>query len=1430
MKACLWFCTSFALLASISPSEAMYDPTLSPEGALCARFQALIPLFQKAVEAAQRAPYEAFDYAHTLGQLDQSADFFPPTPYSRFLHWARVIEGFHLYAKVDLPQEALTQMTAVLEGTESVPSLRSVLGRLADLAPHASEQSSEMLFLLGLSSTVPEEAPVKVSLPEVMAYLSASFFDLWKDYVTWKEPPSKPVGQETQNGEADYKKDETAGASNLNPSTEEAVLKAPLGLFADLLEFKVSAEEGGLTDAVQAALGAPLGTLEDQTPTTLFGKAILVQKILACVLKGAPAHYPRLHHLLTHPQCSVQAALAETKVLLHSPGAIPPRHTVANRLDKIHGFWKTDLLERLSHQKDYWPVSCQVPSLQDRLTTLYNQIADLLPFFSSLQDRERALALMEALSPISGACPLTHFSGALIMLERLIRIPSQVVDGLTMQVWCKVIGNANDTTSRTLFGILNEVGKIITEFHEAPDPQAWKHIETLMGTPQDAPFAPDEAYRKATYWGLVNGLAFSTLEAALDWEAIENSLESLPEILRLPLKKRFETLQEAIRQIFRSKRFWGVDRLIEALQIETPKLLEALSDEVLKTNSEALAEAAEAAWWSQDSPLFGPLNRMIGAAVGASSICLLGGAVDPALSNSTQLTGRFQDLSWTLERVQANLKEGLEKATAASEKPEGRSLQTMAEGQDEAVTVEDPLSFEEAPLRFKALTSLVGSPHFSQLGPKTTLSSCLAWAQKILPAVAPLLTPQAALEVWQLLTAPQGLYALLHRLHTLTESLKISPSSTLFEEAQTLLTARHGLYDPSTLLGQVNLLLRLLLTPFFEVMVDASQAHLHGLNFESSPWRAELQELRVALEASKMKWRKEALTFGEPWQNHHALTVFGRWKAYEEAVLEKGLKGYILPTKALLELTARFGSRIRRGMREIVQSESTVSNDVRWIGMVDDAPEAETLWGLLKAMLEKVLVGSSEESLDEASVLVTELEKVLAKADSQDSPQVNENENPLNLQAALLGFSKTLRSVASFLPLHGAEQLEAGIQEFSKEVQKSHQRLSSSTSEELAQLALRVGQPSDLEGRVPSLFAQINRLTLHLHALVFPLRKAYSSVISAEAWAFLESRKSALCPGDCQASAVTAGLRVIQTSLHGIEALLEMILVQKPQNRALPQAKAEVFNQKQAQLLGMLRQAVQGGGRALTRAAQNLQDVFQNSQNGVGLADVMADLAQESQATYSALQALFEHWGYEGVLQTEQSLLPLATWSCKALGEAFKGVNQTLKTLTEALERVSLESQHFEAYVADKAILSEAVGLLALDIKAALPSAYTIQSFLRRQVTVAQSWPCPDCDGKALAKEAEVCSLRLGLLAEAIAALSSTLETQAETSLLKLPLEALTLAKIDDQGVSLAEIMAPFSERLEAMEAKLRVAMYQVGLHYSEQGGASKQSKSRAGD
>lgn len=1258
------------------------------------------------------------DYATWLGNSDQPANLLPTTPFSRLTHLLRAVQAFREYPKVNLFETVADKMRQML--LEEETAVYKILLRLNDIIPKGFTYLPEIRFLLEETPDLFPKGSFSLSLPEAIRRMHEPLFSLWRENIIYR------------------------------PASERG-----LNLFARLNQLEELTKERSLTSEEQAALGAPLGTLKDASqgspmgrmPATLFGKAGLVQRIVAYVLKGAPAHFPRFHHLLTHPDCSIGAALEAVSSFLQGLRTEPLRHTVANRLDEIQTVWKKDIAERIFSSSTHWPTSCGVPSLFNSLERMRRKLMDIEPH---VKGNERPLVTgLQTLCTVhaDGTVPFNSLVAPLITLAQILALPSFAVDDRGAQIWVEVLGNASDTVPRTLFGILNTItgelsSHVVTQ-------QTLERAQTLIGTSADAPTVPKDPNRTPTFWSLVNGLMAECLRSVYSrealWKHIDTEKSDAPSNeAQTLLLKRLRLMDAEIGRIFKEKTYRGVERLIEALAVEEPRLFAALDAQ----------DGQNDVWWDPNSLLYGPLNRILGAARCSEILTVM--KASPLSSCSCQQVKKehFQDLFESLIKIQKKLHTNL---IASTDK-----------------TVEDAL---------QTLIKQIGAPFPLLSGPLRTTCERLLFLQTAIPSLAPLFEDGEDLR--NRIIGEQGLNVLFRQIEEATRN-----------------SSPENLTHTSELLTEVSACLDQLthqcLATLLSVIVDPYRAQYDGFVFQpKAALRCDLQTLRHALELEETIEHSPAFRrLGGPWESAHDLTIFGRLAALEESLLEQ--QDTALPVEFLLQQAGR----LVRKAREMAQEGWTDQTNGQ-IGTAEDTFESPSLFGTLNSMLYEILVAPLA-----ANFKIIEEQMLDAMQKTRGRTALTEGERNALSHGLEIGserlkkLTKVLNTLSVFLRPRTAQQFEVLSRQLFHETQELLRELDLQTLplNFVENLLDRLGDLDEEPSSSGSIHALINTFTLRLHTLFLPLAKAWTSS-AFEMIPFLEERRQALRPGTCHLYYLTDMLRKIQTASAKTIQTLHVILEQPqtPSERVLPPEAARIFNQKTNHHLDALTAGARSISEAMQAMAQNFSYFLTETKLQNDLSDEINDLADGAMQIASETQALVSHLGY--VVPAEEPISSLTVWDHSALPSSFAALNGTLEQVAETVMRLAQAREHWGELVSDPSTMGLKLAFQSLELKGSIQPLQTILTSLRKVGKGALL--CAECDSEGIIEGVENLSTRIEQISDALTTLSRALEEEARTGLLRRSEKALEGAFETVDGVPLSEIEASWPARAEALETKL---------------------------
>lgn len=1326
----------FSLYASISPETLLTPKTApqDPEALLEAPLKASLNLFQTLSEKAAKA-YCGIDYASKIGTSNQAANLFPPTPYSRLKHLSRALKAFLEYAKVDLPESVVNDMKRALLTDEH--ALYAVLQRLNEIIPQGFKYPLEIQFLLENKPDLKQQGPLPITLPEALRQVHEPLFSLWRENVTY--------APESESG---------------------------FNLFARLNQLKTLTAGRALTPSEAEALGAPIGTSEDATnsnpmgptPTTLFGKAVLAQKIVTSVLAGTPSHFPRIHHLLTHPQCSIGAALDAAVELVQGTRTEPLRHTVANRLDELHAVWKKDVADRLLFQPRHWPRSCALTTLGDLIEALSQKLT-LVPHYVENAD-EVLSSLRAAFLPFNedGTVELSGILAALVTRTRMLRIPSFMIDDRGAQTWIETIGNIHETTPRTLFGIANTIAN---ELRETVTLQTLETVRRLVGSPKDAPVAPNDPNRTPTFWSLVNHLAAESLKSVYPQEALIEHIDALENAGgHEVLVDRLHQMDAAVRQIFKDNAYLGAEHLIDVLVLEGPRLLAALN-----TLSDPHLPTAETdAWWDPASNLYAPLNRILSAALFSEASTVIGDVQASRCVCPQKEDYAFEDLASVLRTTQTNLNAGLVA-------PKNKDVE----------------------LKLRALIAKLGGTEADFSRSLETVSKRLAFLQEALPLLASILeTPKKAMEA---LLGERDLKTLFDELRDCTTHL--TPEN--LDWAVALL--RDGDPNhPETIPAHLTRMTNDLLMALFGLVIDPYRAPYDGFTLHPrAALRCDLQTLRQTLERDKTVLNEETFRrLGGPWDGASGPTVFGRLVAVEEALLRR--QNTALPVEAVLRWSAQFLRRIRD-----IAREGWTERTAEQIGAPDDAPVRASLFGALNGLLNDVLVAPAVHILDATKETLGRIENQIRVHEAPEDPAYLDLLRRIEAMSSQLpSLSNALGTLAGFLRPRASEQVQTLAQQLFCETQNLARDIEAllDSGEGWRLLLERLEKGANGGASIPALE---EALALKLHALFLPLRKVCTSDSFEKANAFLEQYRQRLRPGPCNLYYVTDALRAIGTAASRISSALQSTLAETklPAERALPPEAARAFEQTTNRHLDALTASIRSLSETMQPTSQALPRFLGKGAVPHDLSDVLADFADEMTQAAQTTEALVEHLGY-AVPHAEWT--PSPTWDHAALSVSFDEMNAAFDALAQTITQLAQTQDRWGALVSDPSAIGLKVAFQGLELKSLIPSLKAIRNILRAPDSQNGTPLCSGCATVTATEKVEVLASHVEQLGSALSALSHAFEAEAQTGLLRRSERALAGAFETTDGIALTEIVADWPSRMEKLETQINAIMKWLGL------------------
>jgi hypothetical protein len=469
-----------------------------------------------------------------------------------------------------------------------------------------------------------QEDNTNTTIPELVDQLYSDIFQEWKGIFEYKG---------------------NNGSSSIDDETN---------IFALLLELKAIVDNVILTEE-QSDIIANIGSIDDNDIHTLFGQAILTQKIIYAIISNyIPINHALLHDVLTNKEKSISAALKQTIRYLAGETAEKPQFLIMDRFREVQKILKLSLVERLLYCEDYGPKNTY--NAQWLIEQTSGKQADIAG--SCRRDITELGKLYARI--VEGYYEEGSLFAQLITLAKVLLNPNFVMDDVEFLFWDKIIGPVNDTSKNTILGILNFCYKNIPNFKKTDVFE--ENLEALVGG--------ENTEGKTSLRDLVNSLFrrcflpfFQEIQLIQDDIRLLAARPDIDADTRLfmgnleegPAEKQtfcglYMRLKDALTTVYEINQFQWADIIYGKLNNDLPNLHREIQAS-LAAPTNLFLQTYRKAWWREDG-MSGLLNDMIEAVVS--------GGINRAFDNcpiDSAILLRSQSIYYLMESINTLINE-----------------------------------------------------------------------------------------------------------------------------------------------------------------------------------------------------------------------------------------------------------------------------------------------------------------------------------------------------------------------------------------------------------------------------------------------------------------------------------------------------------------------------------------------------------------------------------------------------------------------------------------------------------------------------------------------------------------------------------------------------------------------------------------------------
>ncbi|MDR2463998.1 MAG: hypothetical protein LBD36_00040 [Holosporales bacterium] len=1191
-------------------------------------------LFTTLFHTIEKLPLKKIDYYEINGRPSDTPDVYPVTLYSKFLHLKRTLSAFREYTKLHLPENVIDKMTDIIgqqNDKESKPTLCCVINELITCIPlqYHPHVKNKILYLLGVSTDSAPQPPLQQSnLPSIINLLFAQLFDVWREYFVYP------------------------GISENN-------------VFALLTQLQTIVQERqNLRSESEASLLIPFGSIHDGSNSTFFGKALLAQKIVGSIINTYnPLHYPRIHHLITHESCSVSNAIIATIHYLSNDTTTMPHHTIANRLDCIHKFWKNSLIEKMLVIPNYWPKQHEPLSLQMKITTLYNLLHDK-KMTTAHNDKQKIEFINKLIAQFS--CTYEHNSicAKLVVLSNILLNPNTIIDDESFDYWIRFIGCSSDNSNTTLFGIVNSVYDILSIKNTPID--AFIHVVSLIGEQKDW-YETNQGDQ--TLQGVLNRLFANCFDITTKYEhevrqiPVIGGLSSHLDTMYRQILTRTDYLFASIRTLVTSHQFDWADLVVECLHTHVPKLVSYLKQYGKLSQNELFAHLCKPLW--SNFEIFGELNAMINA--------VIGGGINRVFNELTYSKPQRHTLAYYLN-----------------------SINKLTQSPNIKGTV---------------LHSIIGDQNNAYLGRTLTLNDRFRYLQEIIGNIS--IFEDTTNEWYTITNVLLNKFQLIHTaLNVLSRKFDIET----FQSAVQILGYVSDLPSQDTVFGVMNSLFYNSSSSLFGLILDKYKAGRLGLIVDTRhSLFDDLQTLKEFLEQTQtLDITDEFNTLGATWHNAYAPSVFGRLISCEDTLIQLWNNAYYIPIYDVLELAAQFYDVIY----EIIHDGYT-HDTLKKIGTPISNIDEHTLFGVLNHVIATCLTSPLGHNVKYISdVLPTIIEKIfkhpamqlndkitiLSRIVSQETlqelfPDIS-IEMYKNIPLSILEeqIAASFYPIAGFFRFHQAEQLWILGSQMIEIVNK----LDSYINQTVASfnpvcpvydksipntILATIGTATDFENE-NTLFAISNKLGMRIHEIYSTLQKWHNSPLFVEYFQFLDKLKQIFFPGDCQLYYLTNCFFKINQSIANIKTAIQSIcsdLSVSIETRTRNECDY-AFRLKKHRLFDEIEQNLEKTSTLIQSIAKILPHVlgeqFYEILRCVDLSEYAIDAVDNFHNLEHSVLQFIHHLGYSFDIRGPER--QITNWTCSEFTLMLNNINTNIAELSQIIYNIGRNFGRFRFFIIDR--------------------------------------------------------------------------------------------------------------------------------------------------
>lgn len=1062
------------------------------------------------------------DYSF-VGSFDSEESLYPSTLYSRIQHLR------HAVATLDrkenhLPEPVIDSMLDILQNQKfpeasidedrrsqiqslsTSSTLNGVIQVLTNDVAAEAAWEDEIRYLLKQSTQQSKYLSLDANLPDLVNSLFKRLFLEWRNKVIYKEDSN-----DDQN------------------------------IFSLLYKLQNIINDPIKTPA--HPLDILIGSMDDEDPNTLFGKAILTQKIVlnSVISKFTPIHYEQLYSLLDDSQDSVMTALNDTIRYVSGESSTKPTKSIETCFDEIHLLFKKVLIERLMILPD------KTERNKNSLENLMKKISDNLILIES-NSPQLTLLKQYFFKPTpnyrdQNELYYNQYSlfARIKSILNILMHPQYLLDYTVFEEWNALIGHETDTCQNTGIGLLKAcLNEVNTKSSDRLDIAL-----SYIGNPHDV-FTLNE--EKHSFYGIINRLFRLSFQQLLGFiqpdkdrslpalmEKFSERFKDSPQLAAMigtsedsiesvTLCGRMNLLCNSIHQLIKDNQFDWADLVIQSLYKEIPEIQRKLQYGIDLPQYD-LWKYFGKAWWS-DHEIYKPLNNLIHV--------VLGGGIHQAFSYpNTKAILQPNTLENYIDLINENLEKthnitGALRAVIGDKIPNGIHLEKVSTLQNRFYYLHEIikklpifLNYENA----QALYKLVSDPDKGLLMKFDALNDLLV-----------------------------NLNILNQRSQSFTQAQK-AQIDNLINKARLIIGKNTDQPGMETIASIMNAFFERSSTIFFNLILNKFTASKFGFELENkhSLYDDVLKFQQFLNKNSNPNVNETWGLIGNNWHNKYTPSIFGRLAAIQDILLNLWNESYYIPFDKILEIAAQFHEKIND-----IMHNSWTPYSVMNVGTPISFIEENSLFGNLNHMIDASLTVSLKRSFTSILETLTEIQQKILQTMSLDHAQKDElialtgDPSTEKLYAYLSEISKAFDPIAGFLRLHQTKQLlstnkkiENLLDDLNNYLQEIYNKCSIPAEEIIDAVQHHIGGSMDVIDRAPeTVFSLANNLAIRLYCMYCTLNEWMDDRNFLNTFNYLNAIKQEFFPGDCQLFYLSYNLKQLHHLFNEINDNVELSIRQ----------------------------------------------------------------------------------------------------------------------------------------------------------------------------------------------------------------------------------------------------------------------------------------------